>query len=578
MPPALSSTIALEHKSSDEASSVDSEASLEDDSSSEEEDEEEWKATKQKRKAAPPPPPRHKKQSNIQDEDEDDELSLSAARALTASPPDSKNMKKRSSPPKRSSAVKAGQQVSKFLDQINSSDDASDSKPSARKKTKRSSPKQRKQRHSTGRDDDDDDSDEEFDPNARSESDAEDDDELEEEEDDDADGLEEDSPDDLVPEISAKARSQRSSDDKTGSGRRRASIGIVRDGEVGTADDSSDDNFNNSPRPPQLEIRPSPRRRGQKNTTISPNKKAVVARKNGRHAESDGDESSSAETDESTTKIPPCGSTVDIITGEDLPRKHVCFYTPDQQSCQCFALETMRKIALSASSPQYRQTNTGRAVQTFLQPPHFRTSMSDDLLDQIASRFGRDALQVNGPYYRRKETIAAPVTHWEAVGMPILPDRHDDDNFHDLVRNYIGKTMGSQDIYVCPLCYIVAHSRLQSNETTDEPYETDFSKDPMSVLGYLDNDAFTVSSAFCFRKVATLKEHLRQDHGVATSIVQGNSFYSRYKVRVFLCCQKTPLSCYSLTQHSAVADSSAGWVVATLPQAHFWQKLGSSSG
>ena len=98
-----------------------------------------------------------------------------------------------------------------------------------------------------------------------------------------------------------------------------------------------------------------------------------------------------------------------------LPKKHVCYVSPDGQSRQCFALETLRQIALKAARLQFRVDLDGGEKVTFLQPPHFRTAMSDDLLDQIASRFGRQAL-VDG---LKGETIShILVTHTHSDHSP----------------------------------------------------------------------------------------------------------------------------------------------------------------
>ena len=91
-----------------------------------------------------------------------------------------------------------------------------------------------------------------------------------------------------------------------------------------------------------------------------------------------------------SSHMPFCQSTTDAITMDHLPKKHICFYMPDGKTKQCFALETLHKIALTGTVMYANEK------PTFKQPPHFRTPMSDDIVDQIASRFGRAAVDVRG--------------------------------------------------------------------------------------------------------------------------------------------------------------------------------------
>ena len=51
----------------------------------------------------------------------------------------------------------------------------------------------------------------------------------------------------------------------------------------------------------------------------------------------------------SSPHMPFCQSKTDAITMEPLPKKHICFYMPDQKTKQCFALETLHKIALTGT-------------------------------------------------------------------------------------------------------------------------------------------------------------------------------------------------------------------------------------
>ncbi|ACI65284.1 predicted protein [Phaeodactylum tricornutum CCAP 1055/1] len=138
----------------------------------------------------------------------------------------------------------------------------------------------------------------------------------------------------------------------------------------------------------------------------------------------------------SPPKLPNCTSRRDTITDEPLPEKHVCFFSPDMESRQCFCLATLRKIALSASRPKYRTDQTGTERQTFLQPPHFRTAMSDDLLDQIASRFGREALDLYGSFYVQRNT--RDIAEKEDAGTFEERSQQDEEGFLNLVRTTDG--------------------------------------------------------------------------------------------------------------------------------------------
>jgi hypothetical protein len=178
--------------------------------------------------------------------------------------------------------------------------------------------------------------------------------------------------------------------------------------------------------------------------------------------------------------------------------------------------------------------------------------MSDDLLDQIASRFGRDALDLNGDYYyhRRNESSAAAAASWNdlATGISFQQTTANigmTETFRRQIDEYMRKSMGNQDVYCCPICYIVAHQRFQggndqkktkkkktkNRDDIARQYPTDFAFDPMTILGYPDNDRLKIAATFCYKKVAQLKQHLREDHGVNTKQVKGNDLYERYKVR-----------------------------------------------
>ena len=313
----------------------------------------------------------------------------------------------------------------------------------------------------------------------------------------------------------------------------------IDDEQVGTADESSDDDYNDEhvrrPISSRQDITPLPKTRS-----------------------SDSEDSEFGPVVPSPLRLPPCPSTTDAITLEPLPRKHVCYISPDGLSRQCFALETLRQISLKCAILHFRVDLDGER-QTFLQPPHFRTPMSDDLLDQIASRFGRQALDLYGDFYKKQTERARNDDDYEVF-------EHDEVEFTGCVQRYMDKQMGSQDIYTCPLCYSQMHRRIfkalrpadrrdkdsesesesesasaSESESDDsgaelrvQDYENlpaDSVYDPMTVVGYLDSDSFRGASLFCFTKVANLKKHLRGDHGVDTRGIEGNDLYMRFRVR-----------------------------------------------
>ena len=200
---------------------------------------------------------------------------------------------------------------------------------------------------------------------------------------------------------------------------------------------------------------------------------------------------------------------------------------------------------------------------SFLQPPHFRTRMEGDLEDQIASRFGRKALILEESDVYKKEHNLLQLRHVENGGNR-SGYRHgydsDDDgiladeptqSFRSRLEEYLNNQMGSGDIYTCPICYFEAHRRFRTNdshnsddEDSDEQEEDDVDRnytmehltsynkiDPMSMLGALDCDEFRVASSFCFGRVSLVKRHIRDDHKLDTSNVDGNDLYKSFLVR-----------------------------------------------
>jgi len=277
------------------------------------------------------------------------------------------------------------------------------------------------------------------------------------------------------------------------------------------------------------------------------------------HGEIEWSSSDESEQEQARVDIEDCPSTHDPITADELPRRHVCLISRDG-SRQCFALSTLHKIALTANLKRFRD-DLGNQVQTFLAPPHFRTPMSDDMLDQIASRFGREALDLEGPFYIRPER---PASGTKANGEDDDSDGmedyslhralEDNDEFLKLVQGYAKAQMGSRDLYVCPLCYCVAQkvfcekNPFQSKTKKSErpKHSSDIEsirqqylgetrlQDPMAVLKILDKKytrELEIASTFCSTKVAVVKAHIRNHHYLKTTGIQGNDLYARYKIR-----------------------------------------------
>jgi hypothetical protein len=110
-------------------------------------------------------------------------------------------------------------------------------------------------------------------------------------------------------------------------------------------------------------------------------------------------------------------------------------------------------------------------------------------------------------------------------------------SFVDLLPN--NGTMGTHDLYCCPICYIQA-SRGRANwwvEDDDDDVNSDeedkedcfsFDDDPMTILG---NVGSSVSSTFCFLKVKGVKMHLQDVHSVYLGDLKGNDLFKRFTIR-----------------------------------------------
>lgn len=239
-----------------------------------------------------------------------------------------------------------------------------------------------------------------------------------------------------------------------------------------------------------------------------------------------------------------CYSETDAITLESLPALHVCYLAPDKVNKLCFSLETLYKASLIQGSQQMRPNGSGKIA--FLQPPHFRTLMDDILLDQIAARFGRNALNIeDSDVYKKEKNLNALQRGYASFYNDEEDGNENAFNFQRSFGQYLKRQMGSGDVYCCCICYTEAQHRFlgcslidddssDDDENDDNEYSlqsvTSSKIDPMTILGGLDDDEYNVASTFCFSKVSLVKAHIRSVHNEDTSLIRGNDLYQRFKV------------------------------------------------
>ena len=297
--------------------------------------------------------------------------------------------------------------------------------------------------------------------------------------------------------------------------------------------------------------------------------------------ESSDDDSSNDGNKRSRTRIIKptcitCSSTTDNITMANLPRDkpHVCYIAPDGKTRHCYTLDTLYRIAISSKdNGSSTSNNTNLSLlgdvrsQTsslqFLQPPHFRLPMEDDLLDQIASRFGRAALLIESSimYKRLKGSTTGELDDFdedgEYIGGSSYASRGGGSSssssitrlsFHERFEKYMQSLMGSADVYCCPLCFNEADRRLgivddelledddtHNNDDDDDNNVTkdrfSFMDDPLTILGSLDSDEFISASSFCFRYLTGVKAHMNTMHGVNVKDIVGNDLFKRFQIR-----------------------------------------------
>ena len=251
--------------------------------------------------------------------------------------------------------------------------------------------------------------------------------------------------------------------------------------------------------------------------------------------------------------FPACSSNVDAITQLPLTKVHVCWIAPNEQSRQCFNLDTLKKVALSTS------IRGASGSRDYLQPPHFRTIISDELKDQIVAKFGRQALVISSTKQKEEEK-----DHWPSYSQGYHPnfisaDESPGYDFHDRLERYRRNQMGSADLYCCPLCYIETDRRrilkkrgelehIDSDDDSEDEHEDEdrdrskdnemysrnffeFNADPMTILeSFGFDDDFSTAATFCFRKVSDLKTHIRDIHELDCSVLDGNALFHKFRV------------------------------------------------
>ena len=217
----------------------------------------------------------------------------------------------------------------------------------------------------------------------------------------------------------------------------------------------------------------------------------------------------------------------------DLPRGkgHVCCVTKEGDSIHCYALSSIYRESIEKqhnAKKQHNSSTSPRADLQFLQPPAFIEPMEDDLIDQIAVKFGRSALDI------KQSSV-----------------------YIDMKRK-IGYYMGSRDLYCCPICYTEADRKGgvfgdmakdddsiadsesdEEEELTEEDNSFSFQEDPMTILTNIRYEqemrqSYETASTFCFEKlngVDGVKNHVKVVHGVDPSIMKGNGLFQRFQIR-----------------------------------------------
>ena len=235
----------------------------------------------------------------------------------------------------------------------------------------------------------------------------------------------------------------------------------------------------------------------------------------------------------------PCDSKYDAVTNQRLNAEHVCWCpNNDDSNKQCFAVETLYRISKSMNKKHW------------LQPPHFRSKMDNDLINQIKAKFG--------------ENVANTFTNLQNMHRLILSGDAQE-QFEQALNSYMYKFLGSNDLYVCPICYTYGIHNLANIEEEiinrhglndshdDDSFDSNLGRnkrvkinrfswldsidinnaDPMDTLSrFGSNDGeLDIAATCCYRKISGMKAHLKSTHKVDISALEGNDLFQRYRIR-----------------------------------------------
>jgi len=228
----------------------------------------------------------------------------------------------------------------------------------------------------------------------------------------------------------------------------------------------------------------------------------------------------------SKLQTPKCPSIKDELSQIDLPKgkPHVCYLASDGKR-HCYTLDSLYRVAISK-----HHASSSTAVQ-LLQPPGFICPMEDDLIDQIASRFGRQALNIEQTGLYKEMQLKGECEH---------------------VRRYMDNLIGTTDLYCCPVCYSEAYRRqgnlvqgmaVDDNDDSEEgkedeeeskPYMDNLRHDPFlfrdDPITILTNVGLETASTFSFQKLKGVQNHVKFVHGVDHSGIN-NGLFQRFQIR-----------------------------------------------
>ena len=228
--------------------------------------------------------------------------------------------------------------------------------------------------------------------------------------------------------------------------------------------------------------------------------------------------------DVSTKAKTPSGCAIrDEITQGPLEKMHLCWSSPDGSSKMCFNLTTLLKIGLANNNGLEARSRAARRAETvftsfpFMQPPHFRSRMSEELIQQLRDKF------------TPKELVTA-IT--KLIGKTDHPDLQD--SFSDEYAAYQGRTMSVLgDLHVCCICWSRMEEKAISDEREDRGDDSGSEKsnvdpDPMEIL--LRSSQKAPLCTFLSKNDAV--SHIRSIHRInAPTIGLDPNFFSQYTMR-----------------------------------------------